>query len=737
MKTIIQYVKATSGSISHAALLRLLIVFVLFGGIIFNYFIETKINRSVKKHNEVSAFVVKHEQYKHVIDKTTFTLSQIDKELSNYLLTGNEEQLMLLKSQMDNLQQSVAVVREEASLYVPKYLVNLFVHKLRNRTDFQKEVLKVYNEKGKNAALLLLNSSQDVLTFSDYMHSESELAAVLNRRIDDLSKKLMADEQRTLKTDNKWNLASLVFMLFIAFVVLHQTVRITVLNKHLNEAVQKMQHATRIKDQFMSNITHELRTPLNSILGYTNLLLKKSHQPETEKWIQAVNSSGTLLLDVVNDVLDYSKLESGYLHISNDSFQLDEVLSNLKNIMSNRAEAKGLSLVILKDQSLPASFIGDEKKLKQVLINLTGNAVKFTEKGTVKIEVMLQRQLAQQYWLEFIVTDTGIGIDQQNLKHVFERFYQVENSYSKKYSGTGLGLPIVKQLIDLQGGTITVSSVPGTGTTFKFVLPFEKVEVDEKQTENLAPVRSLLKSVSKRILVVDDHELNRELLELILKEYDCNVVTAANGSEALKLLQHKKFDLVLMDVQMPDLNGIETTLKIRNELVLDLPVIACTAFSQPSEKEMCVQAGMNDYLGKPIDEKALLQLLSKHLNINAAPRTEISIINFKQIHSITGANKELTATMLSRAIALIPEELESLQLSIQQHNFQQVSEQAHTMCSTLGLMGAPTILMDQIKEVQYLARESNPSARQLQELYIDITDTVHKMIAELKQYLAA
>ncbi len=718
-------------------MLRLLIVFVLFGGIIFNYFIETKVNRSVKAHNEVSAFVVKHEQYKHIIDKTTFTLSQIDKDLSNYLLTGNEEQLKQLEAQMDFLQEHAAIVRKDASLFVPKYLVNLFVHKLRNRTDFQLKVLTAFREKGKSAALLLLNSSEDVLTIADYAYSEAELTSVLNKRIEQLSKNLIADEELTLKTDNKWNLISLIFMLLIAFVLLYQTVRISVLNKHLHEAVQKMQHATRVKDQFMSNITHELRTPLNSILGYTNLLLKKSHQPETEKWIQAVNSSGTLLLDVVNDVLDYSKLESGYLHISNDTFQLDDVLSNLKNIMSNRAEAKGLSLVILKDQSLPASFTGDEKKLKQILINLTGNAVKFTEKGTVKIEVMLQQQLARQYWLEFIVTDTGIGIDQQNLKHVFERFYQVENSYSKKYSGTGLGLPIVKQLIDLQGGTITVSSVPGTGTAFKFVLPFEKVEVNEKETDNLAPVRSLLKSVSKRILVVDDHELNRELLELMLKEYDCNVTSAANGIEALQLLQHKKFDLVLMDVQMPDLNGIDATHKIRTELVLDVPVIACTAFSQPSEKKMCEQAGMNDYLGKPIEEKELLQILNKYLNLNVSPKTDMSVISLKQIYSITGANKELTATMLSRAVALIPTELESLQQSILRHNYVLVSEQAHTMCSTVGLMGATASLIEQVKQIQYLAGEKNPDHRQLVELYNKVEDTVQKMITEIKQYLAA
>lgn len=736
MKKALHFVTTIISGISRPTLLRLLIVFVLFGGIILNYFIENKVNSSVKDHNTGSAFVVKHVEYKHVVDKTTNALTQIDHELSNYLLTGNEEQLKLLKTQMGHLQQSVSVIREEASLYIPKYLVNIFIHKLRNRTDFQNKVLSLYEQQGKEPALLLLNSSEDRLTLTDYASSEAELANVLNLRIEELNKQLMTAETETLTLDKRWNIISFIFMLLIALIVFYQTIRITVLNKELGEAVYKMKHATRIKDQFMSNITHELRTPLNSILGYTNLLLKRSHQPEAEKWIQAVNSSGTLLLEIVNDVLDYSKLESGYLQISKDPFLLDDVLSNLKNIISNRAETKGLSLVILKDQSLPASFNGDEKKLKQILINLAGNAVKFTEKGTVKVEVMLQQQIGDSYWLEFTVSDTGIGIEPQNLKHVFERFYQVENSYSKKYSGTGLGLPIVKQLVDLQGGTITVNSTKGSGTSFRFVLPFEKVEFVQKEEINLAPVRNMLQSAAKRILVVDDHELNRELLELVLKEYNCRVTTAQNGTEALQELQKKKFDMVLMDVQMPEMNGIETTQKIRNEFVLDVPVIACTAFSQPSEMQMCMEAGMNDYLGKPIEEIELLRLLNKYLNLNAEVKTG-SLINFKQIHSITGANKELTSNMLTRAVALIPEELEHLHQSILQKNYTVVKEQAHTMCSTLGLMGASATLMEQIKTIQYKAKDPAPEQEQLLQLFYEVNDTVHKMISELKEYLAA
>jgi signal transduction histidine kinase/DNA-binding response OmpR family regulator len=737
MKKMIHFFETIFKGFYRPSLISFIILFVLFGGILLNYAVETKINRSVQQHNKRNLFAIELEQYKQAIDKTTSSLSQIDNELNHYLITEQEEKLILLKTSMSNLQNHLLFVKEQSNKYVPKYLVNIFVHKIRNRVDFQKEVLSVFSMSGKNAALKLLNSEADKKTISEYTTSEIDLASALNRQITSFNGQLMADENETSAMDKKWNLISLLFMLLIALVVMYQTTRNNMLNKELNIAVQKMQDATRLKDQFLSNITHELRTPLNSILGYTNLLLKRNHQPETEKWIQAVNSSGTLLLDIVNDVLDYSKLESGYLHFTKEPFELDEVLNNLKNIMGNRAEAKGISLVVLKDQSLPTAFSGDEKKLKQVLINLAGNALKFTEKGTVKIEIVLQKKIEEQYWLEFTVSDTGIGIEEQNLKHIFHRFYQVENSYSRKYSGTGLGLPIVKQLVDLQGGTITVNSMPGTGTIFKFVLPFEKATHVEKEEVNMAPVRTMLQTAAKRILVVDDHELNRELLELILKEYNCRVVTAENGKEALSILERMKVDLVLMDVQMPELNGMETTQQIREQLVLDVPVIACTAFSQPSEKQMCFEAGMNDYLGKPIKEHDLLKLLNKYLQVSTDTKVKTPLVNYSKIQSIVGTNRQLTVNMLSRVVTLVPEELERLHQSILQRNYHQTKELAHNMCSTIGLMGAPATLMEQVKSIQYTAKEPKPDHEQLLHLFYMVNDTVHKIMDELKEYLAA
>lgn len=737
MKQSAHFITRFINGITRSLLVRSFILFFLFGGIIFNFFIEQNVHDSVSDHNTANALVIKHEQFKHLIDQTGLELLKVDRELNHYEHTPSQDILQKIKDLQESIQRNASRIKSDGPNYVPRFLINLYTHSIRNRTDMQQKYLSAFQNDKPAAFFADAYTKEDKYVQLDYSRSERELTSELNKKIEYLNQTLVKEQAATLKLDDQWNLISLLFMLLIAFVVFYQTTRIGRLNKELSLAVLQMKEATRAKDQFMSNITHELRTPLNSIIGYTNLLLKKNHQPETEKWIQAVNSSGTMLLEIVNDVLDYSKLESGYLHVSREPFQLDDVLANLKNIMSHRADSKGLSLIILKDQSLPGSFAGDEKKLKQVLINLTGNALKFTEKGSVKIEVALQQQIGEQYWLTFKVTDTGIGISKENLKHVFERFYQVEDRYSKKYSGTGLGLPIVKQLVDMQGGTITVNSTPGTGTEFQFVLPFVKADFIPKEEPNLAPVRRMLQHAGKRILVVDDHELNRELLELVLKEYQCRVVTAESGIEALEILQKMKFDLVLMDVQMPELNGMETTHRMRHQLALDVPVIACTAFSQPQEKQMCKDAGMNDYLGKPIEENELLALLKKYLNMEAEPKKEGTLINFTKIHSITGANKELTNNMLSRAIAQVPEELEQLQQALQHKNYPIVKEQAHTMCSTLALMGASSTLIEQVKNMQRIAGDASPAHERLVQLFETVNTTVQKMIVEVKAYLAA
>jgi len=718
-----------------------IVIITLFLGIGLNFVIESKVFNSVKHHTEKTDFVIQHEKYKRVIDKTNFELAQLDNQFSNYLLSGDSQKLRTFQLQLSEVEKNIQSVKNGAAQFVPKYLVNIFVHKANNRIWYKNQILENYQTNGQSVAMNMLNSDESKHIYNEYSQGNLEIINALNSKIENLNQAIIAEKASILSLDGKWNIISLVFMLLIALLVVYKMTETNRLNDRLVYSVQKEKHAQLVKDQFMSNMTHELRTPLNSILGYTNLLSKRTHTTEIQNWIQAINASGNMLMEVVNDVLDYSKLESGYIQFSNEPFNLDTVLLNLKNIMANRADSKKLSFSVLKDNSLPVNFMGDEKKLMQILINLTGNAIKFTEKGSIKVEVISKKNLGGKLWLEFLVSDTGIGISEDNLPHIFDRFYQIETGFTKKYAGTGLGLPIVKQLIDMQGGSIVVKSKPENGTTISFMLPYDVHEgvVEKESSINLAPVKSMHQPKRKRILVVDDHELNRDLLRFLLKEYDYTVETAANGLEAIEKLKQKKFDLALMDIQMPELNGIETTKRIRTQLEMNLPIIAFTAFNQPTEKKACLEAGMDAYLAKPVNENELLRLLNFYLSEDHEEvNNSISgLVNYDQITGIAGTNKEFINQLLTKAIDLIPSELDNLYQAIINTDKNQSKEIAHHMRSTLGLVGADASIIEKVKSIEYADITVSGERQRALICFDELKKALQLVITELQQYIAA
>lgn len=720
------------------------VVLILFSGIGANYFIETKVFNAVKHHTSKTDAVITYEKYKQVIDKTNFELAQLDSKLSNHLLWGDAEKFKQYKLQLAETEKKFSVIAEDAALYAPKYLVNIFIHKAKNKIWYKNQILDAYDTYGKNYALKMMKSDEYGKISYEYAQANVELVKAVNGNIAGLNQSIVKNKTAILDLDGKWNFISFVFMLLIGCVVVYQMIETKGLNAKLYDAVQKEKHAQAIKDQFMSNMTHELRTPLNSILGYTNLMLKRNHTPETKNWVNAIHTSGKMLMEVVNDVLDYSKIESGYIQFANEPFSLDAVLYDLKNVMANRADSKKISLSILKDNSLPANLAGDEKKLMQILINLVGNAVKFTEKGGVKIEVALKKNLGDKLLLEFIVSDTGIGISEKNLPHIFDRFYQIESGYTKKYSGTGLGLPIVKQLIDMQGGSIMVKSSPNTGTAFSFVLPFEEYtgSLETETEQNLAPVKSIHSKKQKKILVVDDHELNRELLISLLKEHEYTAETAVNGLQAIEKIMNTKFDVVLMDIQMPELNGIETTKKIRSQLQMSIPIIAFTAFNQPAEKQACLDAGMDAYLAKPVNERELMNLLDYYLHEEAngneqSGQPASGLINYEQIQGVTGNNKEFANHILSRAIALIPQELDDLYHAIITKKKDETKEIAHHLRSTLGLIGADATVVDKLVQIEYADVSDHLQNEEAISWHKELHQMLNTMLHELQEYIAA
>ncbi|WP_051935813.1 response regulator [Salegentibacter sp. Hel_I_6] len=366
------------------------------------------------------------------------------------------------------------------------------------------------------------------------------------------------------------------------------------------------------KDNFIANVSHEIRTPIHAMLGFTDLLLENENDGHKINYLKAVKVAGDSLLFIINDILDLSKMDAGLLQIDKDVFDIRDAINRVFSILHLKAHQKKIEFKPSIAQEVPQLLIGDKNRLAQVLINLLGNAIKFTSEGSVKLLVEICKETDFKVVIRFNVSDTGIGIPQKKLHTVFQRFTQAEENTSQKYGGTGLGLNISRQLIEKQEGNIEVKSEFGKGTNFIFEIPFEKAT--EKALKKEISINNFQEKYSGKILICEDSELNQRLVRAILKGKGLEVDIAANGEKAISFLKEKNYDLIFMDVQMPVKNGYETTKEIRNELKLTTPIVALTANFMTAEKEKCSAVGMDDYLAKPFQKKQLFEKVEKWVN---------------------------------------------------------------------------------------------------------------------------
>jgi signal transduction histidine kinase/ActR/RegA family two-component response regulator len=386
------------------------------------------------------------------------------------------------------------------------------------------------------------------------------------------------------------------------------------LNQQLALSQNKAEKATKAKSMFLANMSHEIRTPMNGVVGMLSLLSNTSLTDEQREYISLVNSSSESLLTLINSILDYSKIESGKLEIENIHFNITDVINEVIVMMGALAENKSLVLTIKSISLSQKTVIGDPTRLKQILINLISNAIKFTQKGSIELDVRLVEVNKEQLNFSCKVSDTGIGLSDEQLKNIFSPFSQADNSTTRKYGGTGLGLTIVKQLCELMNGDIHVESILNTGSYFSFNLIYRKPEHDYAETSDNSALIENTNLSFKRILLVEDNRINQIVATKILTKLNLTADIAANGIEAIDKLNSASYDLILMDCQMPEMDGYETTKAIREGKAgiehQNIAIIAMTANAMKGDKEKCLNAGMNDYLAKPIAVNTLHQKLT-------------------------------------------------------------------------------------------------------------------------------
>ena len=372
--------------------------------------------------------------------------------------------------------------------------------------------------------------------------------------------------------------------------------------ERLIEATREAQNAKSMQELFLANMSHEIRTPMNGIQGMADLLLDTSLNDQQMEFARVIKRSVNNLLVVVNDVLDFSKIKAGKLAIEKIDFRLKDVLDNAKAMFAQRIESRGLDLTVEIDPAIPEMLVGDPYRLNQVLINLVGNAIKFTEKGWIRIRVDLEERIVSQVSLRFTIADSGIGIPEASLPYIFDNFSQAGLDISRRFGGTGLGLSICQQLLKLQGGDIQVRSRENEGTTFDFRIGYGYAKTDAQTAAAAVLADNSRTLAGRRFLVAEDNEVNRLLIDHVLRKGGGEVVLVGNGKEAVDLLRTgEQVDLVIMDLQMPVMDGYTATRHIRQELRLPVPIIAMTANALVDEQLRCLEAGMNDYMTKPFE----------------------------------------------------------------------------------------------------------------------------------------
>jgi len=373
--------------------------------------------------------------------------------------------------------------------------------------------------------------------------------------------------------------------------------------KELLEAKEFAENAVKFKQQFLSNMSHEIRTPLNSILGFTNVLLKTKLGVEQKEFVQAIKTSGKTLNLLINDILDLAKVEAGKMTFEKRPFEMRESITSILHSFNLKIKEKNLELVKEYDSKIPSMLLGDSVRLNQIILNLMSNAVKFTHKGKIILNVKLLNEDDENVTIEFAITDSGIGIAANKIDSIFNVFEQAETGIANSYGGTGLGLAIVKQLIEAQGGSISLRSKIGEGSTFSFILSFRKTNLKSEEVVEILKLDSDIKDL--RVLVAEDIALNQLLIKIILSDFGFEPEIVDNGKIAIEKLQTNTYDIILMDLQMPKMNGFEATDHIRKTMKSQIPIIALTADVSTADVSKCKEIGMNDYISKPIDEKLL------------------------------------------------------------------------------------------------------------------------------------
>lgn len=506
----------------------------------------------------------------------------------------------------------------------------------------------------------------------------------------------------------------------------------------LMAAKRTAEDANQAKSEFLSMMSHEIRTPLNAIIGFLRELDKQELTELQRQHIDNSSIASKHLLAIINNILDISKIEAGEMSLESEDFVFEKSITNVSTVLLPLLEQKGLKLNVTISDTIEKVLKGDALRLQQILFNLIGNAVKFTSTGSISIACAVLENNAISQEIKISISDTGIGMDSTYMKNIFKKFSQEDKAVTRKYGGTGLGLSITNELVKLMGGRIEIESEKNVGTSFHIYLNFPKGENQSGEDQSVDEPVSNIDNIS--ILLVEDNFLNRMVAQNSLQYYNCEVMEAENGLEAIEILKKNTFDVILMDIQMPEMGGIEATEIIRNKLKLSTPIIALTANAFKTEIDRCRKAGMDDYVTKPFDEDILIETIAKHTTNKKStiPKTAVlhqsstdTLYDLTSLDKLSRGDKDFIAKMISAFVEQTTDVIEKASIALSQEDYKEVSQLIHKIKPSVESLGIASIL-NEMKILEKLSRDSEDK-EQIESLFRNIKEVLEKVILELKE----
>lgn len=574
------------------------------------------------KEKNISANLVEHSN--KVIKRSNdlfLDLIQHQTGIRGYMITNDTSFLQPYTNSLPNIKKHFKELRNlTKENQLQQHWLDSLETLIKQRTELSENIILKIKE-------LAVNSNQQV-SIAEEGKIIADNAKLFLTKIINHEYKLL--EQRKTIDANKEDKQFLLFIILFSTSLFILILSLLNIRKHLKEVSRSQNKITGLeqnaiklksenelaeekdlesqktiasKQQFLSNMSHEIRTPMTAIIGFSKVVLKTELTTKQREYIEAIKTSSDALLVLINDILDLAKVDAGKMTFEQNAFDMESDISAMLHLFDLKIQEKNLELIKNYDKSIPKILLGDSVRLNQIILNLISNAVKFTSKGSITLSVKLVETTEETVIIKFEVADTGIGVAENMLPTIFESFQQATSSTTRQYGGTGLGLAIVKQLVEWQGGTINVKSKINEGSTFNFVLSFRKSKGKTDTEIIVTEPNPEIKMI--RILAVEDMPLNRMLLKIILDEFGFQSDFAENGREAIEKLKATMYDVILMDIQMPVMGGLEATEFIRNQMKSKIPIIALTADVTMEDLEKCKVIGMNDHVSKPIDEKQL------------------------------------------------------------------------------------------------------------------------------------